>query len=242
MFRIIKSAPIKEVDEVLSLRQPVFSLPVQEEAEEALHPEQLLDMARVQADELISQAQAQARLIIQRAEEEARIQATALKEQARQEGWNEGWQEAMGVAEGEAEGIREQARQILNQAHLLHRDTVSRMEGEILDLALDIARRVVMTQLSVEPRTIMEIAREAVELVKNRPLVNIYVNEADMEFVEAGRHQLLHVLPGKVELNILTDNKIQPGGCRIETEQGQVDATLETRWQEVIKVLYGQEE
>ena len=68
-------------------------------------------------------------------------------------------------------------------------------------------------------------------------------NRADYLMVSKREKNVLnHGLPGKVAMNILVDNDITPGGYRIETDQGQVDATLETRWQEVFKVLYGKEE
>ncbi|SHF37314.1 flagellar assembly protein FliH [Desulforamulus putei DSM 12395] len=235
MFRVIKSAPVDQADQVLPLRQ--LSLPPSEESGHPT-PEELLMMARQQAAEMIARARREAAEIIEQARAEAALSARQIKEQARQDGWQEG----ITASEKEAEEIRRQAREVLFQAQDTFRHTLEKMESEIVDLAVDIAERVVMTQLAVEPQTVMEIARECMELVKNRPLVNIYVNHADLAIIEQGKNQLLQGLPGKVELNVLVDNGIKPGGCRIETDQGQVDATLETRWQEVLKALYGREE
>ncbi|WP_003544023.1 FliH/SctL family protein [Desulfotomaculum nigrificans] len=236
MFKVIKSAPVEKSDHILPLRQ----LPVKAvgEGEASLSPEELLHQAKRQAADILNQARAQAAEILQQARSEAELQARQIKEQAKESGWQEG----IHAAETEAEKIREQARQVLGQAREVYRQTLEQMESDIVDLAVDIAERVVMAQLAVEPQTIMQIAQEALELVKNRPVVTIYVSEADLAIIESNRARLLHGLPGKVELNILVDNMVQPGGCRVETDQGQVDATLETRWQETIKALYGQEE
>ncbi|HEY4038023.1 MAG TPA: FliH/SctL family protein, partial [Burkholderiaceae bacterium] len=35
----------------------------------------------------------------------------------------------------------------------------------------------------------------------------------------------------------VSDPSVPPGGCRIETPQGEIDATLETRWRRVIAAL-----
>lgn len=235
LSKVIKSAPVGQGDQVLSLRH----LPPSNDPEDtAPTPEELLMIAKQQAAEMITRAKQEAAQILEQSRLEAEQIARQLKEQAKQEGWQEG----ITASETEAEGIRQQVREVLYQAQDIYRRTLDKMESDIVNLAVDIAERVVMAQLAVEPRTVMEIAGECMDLVRNRPLVNIYVNQADLPIVEEGRYQLLQGLPGKVELNILADNGVQPGGCRIETDQGQVDATLETRWQEVLKALYGREE
>ncbi|AEG59514.1 FliH/SctL family protein [Desulforamulus ruminis] len=236
MYKIIKSAPVQEQDQILSLRELSCSKP--DEEVEPVSPEEVLSRASQQANEIISKAQLEADDILRRSLAEAEKQAEQIKEEARQSGWQEG----IHSAQTEADRIREEAREVLNQAKEAYRQMLDKLEMEVVDLAVDIAERVVMVQLSVEPQTIMQIAREALEVVKNRPLVTIYVNDADQAMVEKGRSQLLQGLPAKVELNILVDNGVQPGGCRVETDQGQVDATLETRWQEALKALYGREE
>jgi flagellar assembly protein FliH len=35
----------------------------------------------------------------------------------------------------------------------------------------------------------------------------------------------------------VSDPSVQPGGCRIETPQGEIDATVATRWRRVISTL-----
>lgn len=239
MFKIIKGASVEQSDQVVPLRQ-LTSLPSGEapEGEPTLTPQELLAIAHQQAAEIVARAEQEAAQILQKIRAEAEVTARALQEQARKEGWQEG----IAAAREEAEQIRHQASEVLVQAQTLYHETVENMEGDLVDLAVDIAERVVLAQLAVEPRTVMAIARECIELVKNRPLVNIYVNQADYDIVTEGKVELLQGLPGKVELHVLADNGVTPGGCRIETDQGQVDATLETRWEEVLKALYGREE
>ncbi|SHH11420.1 flagellar assembly protein FliH [Desulforamulus hydrothermalis Lam5 = DSM 18033] len=234
MFRVIKSAALDQGDQVLPLRQ----LSPPPAPDETPDPARLLAAARQQAAELVARAEQEAAALLAQAQAEAQSEARQIKAAARQQGWQEG----MEAARQEADSIRSQARQVLEQARAIRQRTLDNLEQELVDLAVDIAERLVMTQLAVEPQTIMAVARECMELVKNRPLVNMYVNQADLALVEQERHRLLQGLPGRVELNILADNAVSPGGCRIETDQGQVDATLETRWQEMLKTLYGREE
>ena len=95
-----------------------------------------------------------------------------MREQAKQAGWQEG----ITASQAEAEKIRQQASDVLRQSKEIYRQTLGKMEAEIVDLAVDIAERVVLTQLAVEPRTIMEIARGCMDMVITKPLVILYVN------------------------------------------------------------------
>ncbi|MEG6520907.1 FliH/SctL family protein [Desulfotomaculum sp. 1211_IL3151] len=234
LFKVIKSAAVEEQGQLIPLK--VLAPPPVKEAD--LSPEELLATARKQAEEILDRAGQEAERLQRQTLAEAEKEAQQLKEQAKQTGWQEG----ITASEAEAARIRQQASDVLRQAKEIYEQTLERMEAEIVDLAVDMAERVVLTQLAVEPHTIMEIARECINFIKNKPLVNLYVNNADYHMVQEGKNELLQGLPGKVEMNILVDNDITPGGCRIETDQGTVDATLETRWQEVLKALYGKEE
>ncbi|GAB6180189.1 FliH/SctL family protein [Desulfotomaculum defluvii] len=236
MFKVIKGAAIEEQGQLLPLK--VFAPPPPSDDTNQVSSEELLAIARKEAEEIIARAKQEADQLLRQTRAEAESMAQQLKEQAKQTGRQEG----ITASQTEAAKIRQQASDVLRQSREVYNQTLDRMETEIIDLAVDMAERVVMTQLAVEPHTIMEIARECMNLVKNRPLVNVYVNQADFQMVQEEKNELLQGLPGQVAMNILADNAITPGGCRIETDQGQVDATLETRWQEVLKALYGKEE
>jgi flagellar assembly protein FliH len=36
---------------------------------------------------------------------------------------------------------------------------------------------------------------------------------------------------------VVENSQIEPGGCRLETSHGELDATLETRWKNVLESL-----
>lgn len=239
MFKVIKGAAVEGQGQLIPLKE--LALPFIEEADQ-VPPEELLATARRQAEEIIARAKQEAKQEAERLLTEAQTEAEAMAQQLKEQAKQTGWQEGITASQAEAAKIRQQASDILRQAKEIYQQTLDKMEAEIIDLAVDMAERVVMTQLAVEPHTIMEIARECINFIKNKPLVNLYVNNVDYHMVQEGKNELLQGLPGKVEMNILADNGITPGGCRIETDQGTVDATLETRWQEVLKALYGKEE
>jgi len=205
----------------------------------------LLTRAAEQAEEIIRQAHARADKIIRQAQLEAdQIKQEAYQssfEKGSQAGNEAGYKEGLARAEEEAANIRAQAVEVLKQAEKIRRQTLENLEQEIVNLARDIAEKLLSAQLSLEPGMIMQVASEALRLVADRLNITLYVNPLELELVQNKKGMLLDILPAKAQLQVIADPSIQAGGCRIETEQGWVDATMETRREELIKALYGSE-
>jgi flagellar assembly protein FliH len=64
--------------------------------------------------------------------------------------------------------------------------------------------------------------------------IRIYLNPTDFETVKTIRER------HEENWRLLEDDQLLPGGCRIEAEHSQVDASRETRLQQVIEQLHEQ--
>lgn len=161
-------------------------------------------------------------------------QISGIEEQARQEGY------AAGRAEGIAAG-REQAEQ--ETARL--RDLADGFAGElrqadetisrqILDLSLDLARAVLKSALAIRPELVVPVVREAVRYLPamHQPAL-LFLNPADALLV---RERIGDELT-KMGWQLTEDAALEPGGCRIETANNQIDASLPTRWQRLAAAL-----
>lgn len=215
---------------------------------QAESPEVLLNEARAvlqraeqDARSTIDRATAEAAEIVKKAVEDSRRESLAIKEEARQKGYEEGKKEALAKAAAEATAIRDQARSVLRQAEEIRRQTVVSLEGEIIELAREIARKILYNELMQHPEAVLAVAREAINLMENRDEVVLYVNPAESEIFAGKREELQNLLsPGGV-LHIIGDAGIQPGGCVAETQYGRVDASLDARWQALVRALGGED-
>lgn len=196
-----------------------------------LHAEEIVSQARVSADEIIDQAKSAAGQIEQEAYRSA-------FEKGRQAGYEAGYRDGMAQADQEAAAIRAQAGEVLAQAETIRRQTLAAMDREIVDLAREIAEKLLSAQLTLEPGMVLQVSMETLRLVADRLNVVLYINPVELELVERRKDELLGVLPVRAQLQVVADPSVQAGGCRVETEQGQVDATMETRREELIKALY----
>lgn len=258
-FKIIKSADVHAgIVQVLPLKALRQQAEIKGEVNVTAGAGENLQV-RAQAQ---AQAQAQAEETIKRAEDtakeiiyQARLDSEQIKKQAHrdgfqqgnrenhdqgyQEGYDQGYREGMTKAAEEASGLRSQAADVLAQTEKLRRSTIESLEQEIIDLALDIAEKLLSAQLTLDREVTLDVAAESLRLVADRLNVVLYVNPDELELVENRMGELKNLLPARGLLQVVSDSAIEPGGCKVETEQGRVDATIETRREGLLKALYG---
>jgi len=103
-------------------------------------------------------------------------------------------------------------------------------------LALGIAQQVVQTTLKVDPATLLATVQQVLHSQPEQAQganLRLYVHPDDEEILGP----FVQALPGRADWQIITDKSITPGGCVLHTALGQVDATLQTRWQRVSEKL-----
>lgn len=161
-------------------------------------------------------------------------QISAIQEQARQEGY------LAGRAEGIAAGNEQAALEIARLQKLA--DTFSTeiakadevISQQILDLAVDLARALLKSALAVRPELVIPIVREAVRyLPALHPPALLYLNPDDAVLVKDKIGDELT----KMGWLLTDDAQLEPGGCRVETANNQIDASVPTRWQRLLAAL-----
>jgi flagellar assembly protein FliH len=196
--------------------------------------EETIRRASVTADEIIAQSQL----------DSERVKKLAYQDgfqQGSREGYDRGYREGLAKAKEDAAVIRAQANDVLNQTEELRREKLEELEQEIVGLAVEIAERLLTVQLSQDQEVILSVASESLRLVADRPSVVLFVSPAELELVESKKDELKSLLPARAQLQVVADAAIEPGGCRIDTGQGGVDATMETRREALQKALYARE-
>ena len=147
---------------------------------------------------------------------------------------------AEGHAEGYAAGraaVQEEVRrlQLLMQSadthwHQLHEAAAN----QVLNLALELSRHILRQEITTRPEIILPIVHEALEtLTDNGSHAQLLLHPNDAKLV---REHLADDLK-QGNWKVIEDPRLSPGGCRISTNHGEIDATLEKRWERVIAPL-----
>lgn len=103
--------------------------------------------------------------------------------------------------------------------------------GQTIDLALEVARQVIGSQLKLDPGHIESVVREAIaSLIDERAAFSLHVNPDDADLLGSTLEPVLASRAAR----LVSDPAIQAGGCRITSASAEIDATLGTRWQRVL--------
>lgn len=170
----------------------------------------------------------------------------AMRDGARKEGYAQGYNQGQtqgygdGHREGYARGLeaaRNEAARLQQLAANFH-DALGRVDNDISDaligLALDVARQLVRKTVELDPAALLPAAREL--LTAEPPLSGapcLLLNPEDIALVETH-------LSGELEAagwTLRADPSIARGGCIASAASGEMDASLSTRWQRVVKAL-----
>lgn len=166
------------------------------------------------------------------------LATVAELEGIRQQAHDEGY--AQGRDAGYADGIQ-QARTEAAQIHALLQtlqNALNQIDEQLaqsmLDLALEIARKMTGEILLAKPEIILNIVSEAISGLphfnQNAHLI-LHPDDAELVRKQMGE-QLSHT-----GWKIFTDAQIRRGGCRVETAHTRVDATTEARWKRIVESI-----
>ena len=156
--------------------------------------------------------------------------AQAAHTTARQESFRQGYQAGQAQAAAEAARIHAIATQFSQSCAALEQD----LAGQLLDLALDIARHMLRSDVKARREALLPVVREAIACLPDqvqRP--QLQLNPADVELVRARIGDELRM----TGFSIVEDHRVEPGGCRISAANCEVDATLPARWRRVLAAL-----
>lgn len=154
-------------------------------------------------------------------------------EQINQQAYKQGFD--AGHAQGAARAA-EEARRLASLYEAVRQETSGleqRIAEDLVRLALTLARSLVRESLAVHPELVTAIVRESVAEVppfSQSPRLKLHPEDAALLATHLGSEL-------GPEWSLVEDASIRRGGCRIETSAGEIDATLETRWQKLAAAL-----
>ncbi|MBU0995520.1 MAG: hypothetical protein KJ737_23740 [Proteobacteria bacterium] len=164
---------------------------------------------------------------------EIQIDTEEIKKKAHDEGFQKG--EADGYKKGleDATGPIEKIKEIISALNNLWDETIRANEEKILQLIGLVVDKIVYGHVAVEPEVVKKSVLDAFYLLPEPESAVIYVNNEDYEYIEAVKDDFFKEISALKQISVIGDPSVSRGGCRIESESGDVDATLESRLEAV---------
>ena len=164
------------------------------------------------------------------AQQRAQAELLAARQDAVAAGHQEGLQAGRAAVAQECARMKDLADSYANALDNLD----FRLADMVLDLALDVARQVIVGELAVRPERILAIVKLALnQMAETTREARLLINPEDAALIRPH----LDLILDKNRLRMVEDVRIVRGGCLIETTQGDLDATLQARWRQVVQVL-----
>jgi len=181
-------------------------------------------MANLNVEELIERAQRDADQIVGK----AKAQAAEIEREAYENGLQEGRKTGELMAEQQMQTVLTHYHQSLTNLDEVRDRMLSQMQLDILDLVLHTATKVIHTELQANPQVILTMVKEAIQTLKQRKNLTVYLNPDDhvhvMAISEAEKQSWLGT-----QVQLESDPRLSRGSFRIETTAGELDANVETQ-------------
>lgn len=181
------------------------------------------------AGNYLDQVRAEAAKIVQKAQ----VEATAIRQQAEQEGRQAGLAAVEQIA---ADKLGQQMttlmpalREVVNEIGRSRVAFLAQWEKSAIHLATSIAARVVRRELKHQPDITVSLVREALELAAGSPEIRILMHPQDHEAMAPQVKRLVAEMDGLGSVKTMADPQISRGGCRVETRFGAIDQQFEAQ-------------
>lgn len=153
----------------------------------------------------------------------------AMFDDARREGYEAGFVEGAELARLQASRLGELADGLDGALKQLDQEVAD----EVVGLAIEVARQMVRRALVENPEeALIETVRAALNQLPQAQ-VRIHVHPDDVALIRT----YIAEQPTHLHHQIVEDDSVTRGGCRLQGTASEIDATVETRWRRILEGL-----
>lgn len=191
--------------------------------------ENIIQQSKEDAEKIMQKAQKEASEIL----EEAQKTIIKLKTEAHQEAFNEG--KELGFQSG-----KEEIQLLVERLHSVVAETVRERERilmhsetQVINLVLTMVGKIVKKLTADYKEIVVNNIKAALELLKGAMTIFIHVSPRDYNFAVSHKQELINMIEAQAEIKFIEDPTIEPGGVYIETDTGDIDATINSQLEEL---------
>ena len=162
----------------------------------------------------------------------AREEAQSIKESAFKEGYDIGLKQAQ-------DDINE-LRNAISTFYTGKQEVFDCIAPNIMEISLDIAKKIIKKEVEEDPMIILDNIRELLKkLSKDEAKITLNVNPMQVSLVKSEIPDTLANVGLDAKVMVVPDETIMEGGCMVTTNNGVIDATIETQLSVISEALKG---
>jgi flagellar assembly protein FliH len=218
--------------------------------------------ARATAMSLSELADQAREIVLEARKDAARIaaDARAAAEQVRADAARKGYEE--GFARGQNDGyadvaqnaevqarrqfdeefsdVVELARKVVDRVEAARRELLEQARREMLGFAVELAEKIVSRVAATDIAAAEANLAKVMELVRPGGEIVVKVHPEQLEAIRRCGSQLADTLGARRTIRMEADERVERGGVKVTTADGEIDATLRTQWDNVVSSLLGE--
>lgn len=157
---------------------------------------------------------------------------------SRQAGYQDGYRDGLVALESFKQSFAQQMTAQIGTLVAGFDAAFGALEEQIADgvarTATALARQVVRSELAVRPELVAQVASDAINAVLlSARHMHVHVHPDDQALVAEGASDALAARGAQ----LVVDASVPRGGCRIESDIGDIDANVHTRWAQAAAAL-----
>ena len=225
--------------------QPSFAPQTSPLAEETIQTTEAIPDSETPSEELRAPASDPEKPVVvkkpppekKRPSPDVKIDTEGIKQAAYEEGFQKG--AADGYQKGLSEALSpvQNIQEILSNIEGLWTRMIRANEEKILKLLGLVMDKIVYGHAELDSNIVRKAVLEAFHLLTEPESAMIYVNSEDYDHINSVKDGFFKEIESLKQVSIIADPAVSPGGCRIVSESGEVDATLESRLDAVKKSI-----
>ena len=168
------------------------------------------------------------RNLVSRAQEEA--------ENIKKSAFEEGYRKGMEQANADMEAFRNCFSEFMNAP----KNVFEYIAPDILEISVDIAKKIIKKEVESDPQALINTFVDVLKTVsKSEPKINIRVKPQAVQFIKDTLPNITYEYGIDAKVNIIADPSIEEGGCIFQTNNGIVDASIDTQLEIIKKAIEG---
>ena len=156
-----------------------------------------------------------------------------LEQEAYEKGFAQGEKDGFEIGEKKAIKIIANIENLFNEINNIRQELIKENEKEILDLIFSVSEKIVHHEVRRDETAIKETILNALDMAVEKSKIIFNVNPDDYDLVEKLRPDLFRRNNEIKSIVVTSDPAVSRGGCFLETPRGNIDATIESKFEKI---------
>lgn len=127
--------------------------------------------------------------------------------------------------EGFKKGLEKVSELIVNQEKMYF-ETKAKLENMIYEMSFAAVRKIINEEIDTKPYIVKNVVEQAAKIISDKKNIVIFVNKNDLNFIKDEKKTLFSFFESAHSVKIEEMERVEKGGCLIQTEDGILNANI----------------